>query len=240
MRSSQSSATRFHAQREDEAMWRALAKRTVRPSADQRISEPPCKLPRTMRQDKPKSVDSVDDDDQWSGVCKDEYRKVVQRGKELWHNWSSCSDDVTRESIVSHQSSWPEIKDNSSVVFQSIDSYAVDGCSGQVDQIMTRRDHQPGEGSAATHDPLRDHAASALFVQNDKRVLAHAPPGEQRRELSGQSLGESVCVVNLQRNDNCTDKQLSSSLPCDVTAPVVSAIHEGIEVLPTRYGRKKR
>ena len=240
MRRSQCSARRFHAQREDEAMWHALSKGTVRPIADQRISEQHCKLPRTMPQDKASSFDSVDDDDQWSDVCKEEYRKVVQRGKELWHDWSSGNDDVTRESIVSHQSSWPEMAGDSSVVFRSIDHSAVESCSDQVDQIMGRRDHQPGEGSVSASDPLRDHAASALVVQTDKRVLAHAPPGEQRRELSGPSLGESHYVVNFQRNDSCTDKQLSASLPCDVTAPDSTSIYEGIEVFPCRYGRKRR
>ena len=172
MRRSQCSATSSYAQREDEAMWRALLKQPGRQNADR---DQHCKLPRAMPQDKARSSCSVDDEDQWSDVCKEDYRNVVQRVKELWLNWSGFSDDVTRESTVSHQSARPDVAGDSGAVFQPPDNDAVEGCSDQVDQIMARRDHQPGEGSVPAHDPLRDHAASALVVQNDKRVLAHAP-----------------------------------------------------------------
>ena len=182
----------------------------------------------------------VDDDDQWSDVCEEEYRDVVQRGKELWRDWSSCSADVTRESIVSRQSAWPEVPGDSSAVFRTIDNTTVVGVSDQVDQTIARRDHQPGEGSVDSHDPLRDHAASARVMQIDKRVLAHAPQGEQRRELSGPSLGELHGVASFQRGDSCTDEQLPVSLSCDVSARDVNSIYECIEVCPSRYGRKKR
>ena len=114
------------------------------------------------------------------------------------------------------------------------------GGSDQVDHNLARRDHQPGEGSVDSHDPLKYHAVSAPVLQIDKRVLACAPQGEQRRELSGPSLGELHGVVSLQRDDSCTDKQLPVSLPCDVSAPDIHSIYEGIEVCPNRHGRKKR
>ena len=235
MRRSQSSATSFHAQRDDQAMLRALSKRPGEPIADKRISEQHCKLPRMMPQDKARSSSPVDDEDQWSDVCEEEYRDVVQRGKELWRDWSSCSVDVTRESISSRQSAWPEVPGDSSAVFRTSDKTTGVGGSDQVDQILARPDHQPVEGSVDAPDPLRDHAASAPVLQIHKRV---APQGEQRRELSGPSLGELHGVVSLQRDDSCTDKQLPVSLPCDVSAP--PDIYEGIEVCPNRHGRPRK
>ena len=226
--------------REEHALLRALSKRPGGQLANQRMSEQRGKLPRMMPEHKDWSPYPVDDDDQWSDVCEEEYRDVVQRGKELWRDWSGCSADVTRESIVPHQSAWPEVAGDSSAVFRTIDKNTVVDASGHVDRIIARRDNQPGEGSVDSHDPLRDHAASAPVMQIDKRVLAHAPQGEQRRELSGPSLGESHDVASFQRGDSCADKQLPVSLPCDVSAPDVDSITEGIEVCPSRYGRKKR
>ena len=240
MRRSQRSATSFHEQRDDQTLLRALSKRPGGPIADKRVSEQHCKLPRMMPQDKARSSDPVDDEDQLSDVCEEEYRDVVRRGKELWRNWSSGSADVTRESIVSQQSVEPEVVGDSSAVFRTSDNTTVVSGSGQFDHNLARRDHQPGEGSVDSHDPLRDHAASAPVLQIDKRVLACAPQGEQRCELSGPSLGELHGVVSLQRDDSCTDKQLPVSLPCDVSAPDIHSIYEGIEVCPNRHGRKKR
>ena len=217
-------------------MLRALSKRPGTHIADQRTSDQHCDLPGMMPQDTARTPYPVDDEDQRSDVCEEEYRDVVQRGKALWRDWSSRSADATRESIVSHQSAWPEVAGDSSAVARTIDNPTVVGGSGQVDQA--RRDHQPGEGSVDSHDP--DHAASAPVMQIDKRVLAHAPQGEDRRELSGPSLGESHGVVSFQQTDSCTDEQLPVSLPCDVSAPDVTSIYEGIEVCPSRYGRKRR
>ena len=172
MRRSQWSATSFHEKRDDQTLLRALSKRPGGPIADKRISEQRCKLPRMMPQDKARSSYPVDDEDQWPDVCEEEYRDVVQRGKELWRDWSSCSADVTRESIVSQQSVWPEVAGDSSAVFRTSDNTTVVGGSDQVDHNLARRDHQPGEGSVDSHDPLKYHAVSAPVLHIYKRVHA--------------------------------------------------------------------
>ena len=138
MRRSQWSATSFHEKRDDQTLLRALSKRPGGPIADKRISEQRCKLPRMMPQDKARSSYPVDDEDQWPDVCEEEYRDVVQRGKELWRDWSSCSADVTRESIVSQQSVWPEVAGDSSAVFRTSDNTTVVGGSDQVDLGASR------------------------------------------------------------------------------------------------------
>ena len=112
------------AQRSNAALLNALPRRPVEPRRVQRSTKRQCQLPSRVSQHRARTprYRCDDESDNWPDVCSDDYRAVVQLGKDLWRSWALGSSERTTMNVISGRIAVPESADNDITASQLVSS----------------------------------------------------------------------------------------------------------------------